>query len=243
MKTFRKIIEIDEKLCDGCGLCMAGCAEGALEIADGKAKVISDNLCDGLGACIGECPAGALRIVEKNAEEFDEQAVKKHLVQTGDDPALPCGCPSTQIENFKTGRPCAGEAASLFSNNAGKSALMHWPVKIRLVPADAPFLKGADLLVMADCVPVACPSVHKGILNEKAVMIGCPKFDDAKEHAEKFADIFSQADISSVTCAAMEVPCCSALPGIIKEGMEKSGKNIPIKEIIVGKRGEILRKV
>ena len=239
MKIFRKIIEIDDELCDGCGLCMAGCAEGALKIVDGKAKVISDNLCDGLGACMGECPQNALRIVEKETEEFDEKAVEKHLARIQPDEAektLPCGCPSTQTEIFDAPNSCPG-AASSRDVKASESALAHWPVKIRLIPATAPFLKRADLLVMADCVPVARPDVHNNLLKRKAVMIGCPKFDDLDGHMEKFADIFLNADIKSVTCAIMEVPCCSSLPAAIKKGMEKAGINIPIKEMVIGKRG------
>ena len=240
MKTLRKIIEIDEERCDGCGLCAIGCAEGALEIIDGKAKVISDNLCDGLGACIGECPAGALRIIERESEDFDEGAVEKHLATTQSsqpDHGSSCGCPSKVMESFdaKTALPDAPQ-----SLGPVESALGHWPVKIRLISPTAPFLKGADLLIMADCVSVAHPSIHSHFLKGKTVMTGCPKFDDADEHVQKFADIFSTAGIKSVTCAVMEVPCCSSLPGIVKKGMEKAGKNIPFKEVIIGRRGDIV---
>ena len=240
MKTLRKIIEIDEERCDGCGLCAIGCAEGALEIIDGKARVISDNLCDGLGACIGECPAGALRIIERESEEFDEAAVEKHLAAAQSSPSdhsPSLGCPSKVMESFdgKTASPKEAPHPS----GARESELGNWPVKIRLISPNAPFLKGADLLIMADCVSVAHPSIHSHFLKGKTVMIGCPKFDDADELVQKFADIFSTADINSVTCAVMEVPCCSSLPGIVKKGMEKAGKNIPVKEIVIGRRGEI----
>ena len=241
MKTLRKIIEINEDRCDGCGLCAIGCAEGALEIVDGKAKVISDNLCDGLGACIGECPAGALRIIEKEADEFDEAAVEAHLANAlPADSNAPCGCPSKVMDTF--GKVADHPAGAPHPAGCGPSALSHWPVKIRLIPPNAPFLKGADLLIMADCVSVAHPRVHSHFLKGKTVMTGCPKFDDADEHVQKFADIFSVADIKSVTCAVMEVPCCSSLPGIVKKGMEKAGKNIPFKEAVIGRRGEIVAR-
>ncbi|RZB34502.1 MAG: hypothetical protein SRB1_00270 [Desulfobacteraceae bacterium Eth-SRB1] len=155
MKRLRKIIEIDEELCDGCGQCVPGCAEGSLQIIDGKAKMVSDNLCDGLGACIGECPTGALRIVEREADEFDEEAVEKYLAEKESEkqkePAtLACGCPSTNIQTFVPVSSCK-EANIPASFKDGESALSHWPVQIRLVPATAPFLKGADLKYLFPC--------------------------------------------------------------------------------------------
>ncbi|MGD9212922.1 MAG: 4Fe-4S binding protein [Desulfobacteraceae bacterium] len=244
MKTIRKIIEIDEEKCDGCGQCVISCAEGALEIIDGKAKVISDNLCDGLGACIGECPQDALKIIEREAEDFDEEAVEKHLAnenKTEKAPAtLACGCPSTQIQSFAPANACqkANTPQNVDADEA--SALSHWPVQIRLVPPTAPFLKGADLLVVADCVPVAFPGLHRQLLREHVIMIGCPKFDDAKEYIEKFTAIFKTAGINSITTVVMEVPCCSALPAMVKKGLELSGKDIPTTQITVSTRGKII---
>ncbi|MCK4619279.1 MAG: 4Fe-4S ferredoxin [Desulfobacterales bacterium] len=246
MKTLRKIIEIDEELCDGCSQCVPGCAEGSLQIVDGKAKMVSDNLCDGLGACIGECPNGALRIVEREAEEFDEEAVEKYLVEKEaakqkQQPVLACGCPSTNIQTFAPVSSCReANIPAGFENS--ESALSHWPIQIRLVPATAPFLKGADLLVLADCCGVAIPTLHKDLLKGRVVMIGCPKFDDIQEYIEKFADIFKTADIKSVLSVVMEVPCCSGLPMIVKKGMEAAGKNIPIKELVISTRGKILEQ-
>ncbi len=246
MKRLRKIIEIDEELCDGCGQCVPGCAEGSLQIVDGKAKMVSDNLCDGLGACIGECPNGALRIVEREAEEFDEEAVEKYLAEKEaakqkQQPVLACGCPSTNIQTFA---PVSSyrEANIPAGFEDSESALSHWPIQIRLVPATAPFLKGADLLVLADCCGVAIPTLHKDLLKGRVVMIGCPKFDDIQEYVEKFADIFKTADIKSVLSVVMEVPCCSGLPMIVKKGMEAAGKNIPIKELVISTRGKILEQ-
>ncbi len=245
MKVNRKIIKIDEELCDGCGQCVIACAEGAIEIIDGKAKVISDNLCDGLGACIGDCPQDALQIIERDADEFDEDAVEKHLAEKEQNaPAsetLACGCPSTQIQDFSSKTPC--QAANAPTNLAPvNSALAHWPVQIRLVPPTAPFLKDADLLVTADCVPVSYPAFHRDLLKGKAVMMGCPKFDDAQGYIDKFVEIFQVAGIKSLTCAIMEVPCCSGLPTILEKALEKSGKNIPMEIVVISARGEIIAR-
>lgn len=245
MKIKRKIVQIDEERCDGCGQCVIGCAEGALSIVDGKVKVISDNLCDGLGACIGECPQGALKIIEREAEEFDEEAVEKHLetrAEKAEQPAaaMACGCPSTQIQSFS---PCkAANAPVTHAPGRQASALSHWPVQIRLIPPHAPFLKGADLLVVADCVPVAFPSLHQEFMQGKAVMIGCPKFDDAQEYIDKFADIFKTAGIKSITTVVMEVPCCSGLPVIVRKGLEKSGSQVPMTQVVVSTQGRILEE-
>lgn len=245
----RKIIEIDEELCDGCGNCVISCAEGALEIIDGKARVISDNLCDGLGACLGECPQGALKIIEREAEEFDEEAVEEHLDtrrgSAADDPQAQCppgGCPSARIQRFAPATNCqAANVPRAQANGSAQSALGHWPVQIRLIPPTAPFLKGADLLVVADCVPVAFPTLHQDFLAGKAVMVGCPKFDDAQAYIDKFAEIFKTAGIHSVTTVVMEVPCCSGLPSIVKKGMEKAGVDVPSKQVTISTRGEILK--
>lgn len=241
MKIIRKIIEINEKLCNGCGNCVTGCVEGALRIIDNKAKVISDTFCDGLGACIGECPTGALRLVEKETVPFDEKAVKEHLAEK-EKPALPCGCPSAHIQIF--GKP-PGEAVNKLKNIVQvneESSLTHWPVKIKLIPAGAPFLKGADLLILADCTAVAFPTLHRDLIKGKVVMLGCPKFDDAHEYVNKFADIFKTAGINSITTVVMEVPCCSGLPVIVKKGMEEANKQIPMKEIVLSVRGTILKQ-
>jgi len=246
MKVLRKIIEIDEELCDGCGQCVPGCAEGSLQIVNGKAKMVSDNLCDGLGACIGECPTGALKIVERKADEFDEEAVEKYLAEKETEKQkeptmLACGCPSTNIETFAPASSCK-EANIPASFEDEESSLSHWPVQIRLVPATAPFLKGADLLVLADCCGIAIPTLHRDLLKGRVVMIGCPKFDDVEEYINKFADIFKTAGIKSVTAVVMEVPCCSGLPMIVKKGMEAAGKNIPIEEVVISTRGKILKQ-
>jgi len=242
MKILRKIIEIDETLCDGCGNCVPGCAEGALQIINGKARVVSDTFCDGLGACIGECPTGALRIIEREAASFDEKAAKQHVAKN-DLSLLPCGCPSTNIQNFGTISVCeAANSPADIGNDGSESSLTHWPVQIRLIPASAPFLKGANLLVLADCSAVAFPTLHRDLMKGKVVMMGCPKFDDVQDYIEKFADIFRAADIKSVTTVVMEVPCCSGLPMIVKKGMAEANKEIPIQEVVLSTRGKILNK-
>jgi len=243
MKIFRKIIEIDEDLCNGCGQCVTGCAEGALQIIDDKAKVVSETFCDGLGACIGECPTGALKIVEREAPPFDEEAVKKHLAKTEKEPeTMPCGCPSTQIQIFDKPTACAeANKPKHFENVEQESALTHWPIQIKLIPASAPFLKGADLLVLANCTAVAFPTLHRDWMKGKVVMMGCPKFDDVQEYVEKFAAIFKTAGIQSVTVVVMEVPCCSGMPMIVKKGLEAAGKTVPMTEIVLSLRGKILK--
>ncbi len=244
MEVKRKIIKIDEELCDGCGECVPSCAEGAIEIVDGKARLVAEKYCDGLGACLGECPNGALTVVEREAEEFNEEAVEEYLSskaqgESPEEATMACGCPSAQIETF-------GPSASFQEANepalqaSAVSALSHWPVQIRLVPPTAPFLKGADLLVAADCTPVAYPNFHQDFLKGKAVMVGCPKFDDAQEYIQKFTDIFSTAEIKSVVVVVMEVPCCQGLPIIVEKGMEMAGKRIPMEKVVISARGDVL---
>jgi len=250
MKVVRKIIEIDEELCDGCGNCVPSCAEGALEIIDGKARVIADIYCDGLGACLGECPQNALKIVERQADEFDEEAVEEFLTEknareTTEPKVMPMvagGCPSARMQTFKTAEPATDQPGAASAGQEVESALSHWPVQIMLVPPTAPFLKGADLLVLADCVPVAFPTLHQDFLQGKAVMMGCPKFDDAQHYIEKFAQICKVSGIKSITSVVMEVPCCSALPMIVKKGMALSGALIPMEEVVISTRGKVLER-
>jgi NAD-dependent dihydropyrimidine dehydrogenase PreA subunit len=241
----RKIIQIDEEKCDGCGQCVPACAEGSLEVFDGKVRVVAENLCDGLGACLGECPKGALTIIEREAEEFDEEAVEKYLDEKQrqeqlSDRTIGGLCPSAGIQQVDSAitsrrrRPAQEEGR--------ESALTHWPVQIRLVPPTAPFLKGAELLVLADCVPVAFPTLHRDLLEGKAVMMGCPKFDDAQGYIDKFTQIFQTAGIRRVTIVVMEVPCCAGLPMIVRKGLAASGQTVPIVEIVVSTKGQILKR-
>jgi NAD-dependent dihydropyrimidine dehydrogenase PreA subunit len=246
MKIKRNIIEIDEDLCTGCGECVTGCAEGALEIIDGKAKLVSEVYCDGLGACIGECPTGALKIIQREAEDFDEDAVEERLkTLTSEENQQPshmaCGCPSSQIQTFAPSDSC-DEANRPTAQDTVGSSLSHWPVQLRLVPPTAPFLRNADLLVAADCTGFAYPDLHRELLKGRILLIGCPKFDDTREYVEKFGEIFRASSIKSVTVAVMEVPCCSSLPEIVKMGMKYAGKQIPLEKVVISNRGKILRR-
>jgi len=243
MRVKRNIIEIDEELCDGCGQCVPACAEGAIEIIDGKAKVVADIYCDGLGACLGECPNDALRIVEREAEEFDAAAVEEFLnakEETPQEKAEPMArvCPSARLQSFRPPVAVKQEGSEV----RAESALTHWPVQIALVPPKAPFLKGADLLVAADCAPVAYPNFHSDFLRGKVVLVGCPKFDDVEAYIQKLAEIFNAADIKTVTVVVMEVPCCHGLPMIIQKGMELSGKKVPVEKVVISARGELLSR-
>jgi Pyruvate/2-oxoacid:ferredoxin oxidoreductase delta subunit len=251
MKIMRKIIEIDEELCDGCGQCVLACAEGAIEIIDGKAKVIADKYCDGLGACIGDCPQDALKIIEREADDFDEEAVEELLKKQKEDREKQaessdcgCGCSSVGTTPFPTAGDNVGACASANKPSSqptgGASCLGHWPVQIRLVPAGAPFLKDSNLVIAADCVPVAYPTFHTDFLKGNTVMIGCPKFDNPEETIEKLSQVFSSSGIKSITAAIMEVPCCSALPVIIKKALEKAEAEIPYKEVVIGFQGNVL---
>lgn len=245
MKIKRKIVEIDQERCNGCGQCMLSCAEGAIALVDGKARLISDQYCDGLGACLGECPQDALRIVERVADEFDEEAVEKHLESPARNHpapahAHPAACPSARERILSPEHTSRPEGQSAIADGRGKSALSHWPVQIRLVQPGATFLKHADLLVAADCTPIAYPAFHRDFLEGKAVMIGCPKFDDTDAYREKFVRIFKIADIQSVTVVVMEVPCCQGLPAMVREAMEQAGISVPLEKIVVSAEGHIV---
>lgn len=261
MKTKRKIVCIDEERCNGCGQCVAACAEGAIELKGGKARLVAERYCDGLAACLGECPADAISIIEKEADSFDPEAVEKYLagkkgtgasVENHDEsieppsfdpagpPTLPCGCPSTQLQTFSS--PNSSSTGENSDAARQTTRLTHWPVQIRLVPPTAPFLKNADLLVASDCTPLAYPNFHEDLLKGKVVMMGCPKFDDTAEYIDKFTRIFATAGIKSVTVAIMEVPCCSKMPAIVETAMKESGKKIPMEILVIGAKGNIVRK-
>ena len=245
MRLQRKIIDINEELCNGCGQCVPACAEGALEIVDGKARMIGEKYCDGLGACLGDCPTGALKIIEREAEDFDEEAVEELLEQKekgaqSQPGSLACGCPSTQLRSFQPTSPCEAANRPRSSQDSTGSALSHWPVQIRLVPPTAPFLKNADLLVAADCTPVAYPDFHRDLLPGRVVMVGCPKFDDAESYIQKFTDIFRSAGLNSLTIARMEVPCCASLRTIVQKARERAGSSMEVEEIVVSTQGRII---
>ncbi len=234
-KTLRKIVRIDEDKCDGCGACIIACAEGALEIIDGKARLISEKYCDGLGGCIGECLQGALIIEERESEEFDEEAVENHL-QAGEQGSdtLPCGCPSTTVTQFE--RREVTETAPV-DGVEQQSMLSHWPVQLALVPPSAPFLGQADLMLAADCVPFAYPDFHRDYLNGHALLVACPKLDDSVAHRERLTKILRQSTVKSLTVLHMEVPCCFGLVQLASQAVQMSGKDLPFREITIGVKG------
>lgn len=244
MKTKRKIIHIDEEKCDGCGLCIPACAEGAIRIVNGKARLLAEKYCDGLGACLGDCPRNAISLIEREAEEFDQAAVERHMKSQKPNPiqaetTMACGCPSKLIQSFTTIDPCRTINEPV-SHMETSSSLSHWPVQIRLVPPTAPFLSDADLLVAADCTPVAYPRFHQDFLKHKVVLIGCPKFDDTHAYTEKFTRIFHENTIKSITVVVMEVPCCKGLPMMISKALTMADKTIPMDVVVVSTRGKIL---
>lgn len=207
----RKIVEIDEEKCTGCGACIPNCAEGALKIIDGKARLVKDSYCDGLGACLGHCPQDAIRIIEREAEEFDEEAVEEYLSQNE------------------------------IKEEIRKSNLDQWPIQLNLVPIKAPFFEGSDILLLADCSAVSIPDLHDKLLKGRVVLMGCPKFDDARKYADKLSEIIKQNNVRSITIAHMEVPCCSGLKGIADYAIKVSDKMIPSQELVVKVDGSINR--
>jgi NAD-dependent dihydropyrimidine dehydrogenase PreA subunit len=212
----RKIVNINENLCNGCGSCIPKCAEGALQIVNGKAKIIKETYCDGLGACLGECPQGAITITEREAQAFDEKEVHEHL------------------KNRATTAP------PLKAQTNDAPTKPQWPVKLNLVPIKAPFYENADLLIAADCAPVALKNFNETMLPGKRIVIGCPKFDDARAYAQKLGEILKQNNIASITVAHMEVPCCTGLKWAVDKALEASGKKIPVKEYEIKIGGEIV---
>ena len=232
----RNIVHIDEEKCNGCGQCIPNCAEGALQIIDGKARIMNDTYCDGLGACLGHCPQDAITIIEREAPEFDEEAVHEHLEALKTCETLACGCPASQVQELK------GSLAGRERVDApAQSALRHWPIQLNLVSINAPFFKDADLLLMADCAAVAYPALHQKLLKDRSVLIGCPKFDDVNHYVEKLTEILKRNDVRSLTVAHMEVPCCGALNVVAQRALDASGKMIPTQRLIVSVDGYIKR--
>jgi Pyruvate/2-oxoacid:ferredoxin oxidoreductase delta subunit len=239
--VLRSIVKIDEEKCTGCGLCVPACAEGAIKIINGKAKLISDKYCDGLGACLGECPVGAITIEERETEEFDEEAVKEHLKREQTVPAVHHShsvhqpCPSAKVMYFERNLT---EKEVVTAPEKSASMLSQWPVQLTLVPPTAPFFENADLLIAADCVPFAYANFHSDFLRGKTLVVGCPKLDNAGFYKEKLTEIFKQSNIRSVTVVNMEVPCCFGLYRLIKEALDSSGKNVPLKQEIISIKGD-----
>lgn len=260
----RLIIKIDEEKCNGCGLCVPNCAEGAIQIVGGKARLVQERFCDGLGACLGHCPQGALTLEEREADDFDEAAVEEHLHRAAapvslpvageaGGTALPCGCPGSTARTIAR-RPApatpsaAGGAAEPKAAELGAAAgrmpseLGQWPVQLALVSPTASYFKGAGLLVAADCVPFAYAGFHQDFLRGRAVVIGCPKLDDSGYYVEKLSELIRRNDLRSLTVVHMEVPCCFGLSRIVDEALARSGKSLPVDDVTIGIQGEVLRK-
>jgi len=238
--TIRKIVHIDEQRCNGCGECIPNCPEGALRIVDGKARIVNDRYCDGLGACLGGCPQDAVRIIEREADTFDEAAVaalRSHPRDgvAGRHVAQGPACPGAAVMNAATKRDVLADA----ERGPQSSALRQWPVQLRLVPANAPFLRGADLLVAADCVPFALPDFHGRLLRGRKLLVGCPKLDDMTQYAQKLTAILKQNNLRSLTIAYMEVPCCYGLAALAQRAMADSGKELAVEEVVVGVGGDV----
>ena len=227
---FRRIIEIDENKCNGCGACAAACHEGAIAMVNGKAKLMRDDYCDGLGDCLPACPTGAIAFVEREAAAYDEAAVlaaKARKEQT-----LPCGCPGSAAKAIQRQETPADDAPQ-------PSQLRQWPVQIKLAPVNAPWLAGADLLVAADCTAYAYGSFHSDFIKGRVTLVGCPKLD-AVDYAVKLTEILRCNDIRSVTVVRMEVPCCGGIEMAVKKALQNSGKSIPWHVAVISTDGRIL---
>ncbi len=236
----REIVTIDEALCDGCGVCIPACHEGALQIVDGKARLVSDKLCDGLGACLGHCPRGAIKTAHREADVFDD-ALPRPAPPHAPSAPVSSGCPGSRFTQFtpRSAAACptrAGETAA----PGQSSELTHWPVQLRLLPPQAAVLHGASLLVAADCVPVAYADFHARLLRGRAVVIGCPKFDDLPGYVDKLTEIICASGLREIVVARMEVPCCGGIVAAVLEVRCRAGTNTPITEIVVSTRGEVL---
>ena len=245
MKTKRLIIKIDEDLCNGCGQCIVNCAESALYLEDGKARLRAEKYCDGLGACLGHCPTGALTLHEEAVDEYDHQAVEalireKEQAKAAQKP-LGCGCPSKQAMTMAPAKaPTSAGQGGGQSAEPGQSFLSHWPIQMRLVPVNAPYLQGASLLLTADCVPVALPDFHSRYVPGKVVLLACPKLDDAEAYVDKLAEIIAANNLKEITVLEMEVPCCAGMTRIVDAAMRQARAQVPVTTVVVSRQGAIL---
>lgn len=230
----RRIINIDEEKCNGCGACAQACHEGAIGMVNGKAKLLRDDYCDGLGDCLPTCPTGAITFVEREAAEYDEKAVlenkRKKLAA-----AMPHGCPGHQLRRFERAEEANDEANT---EHRSVSRLGQWPCQIKLVPVNAPYFNGAKLLIAADCTAYAYANMHEDFMKGKITLIGCPKLDDT-DYSEKLTEIIATNDIKSVTVVRMEVPCCGGLEAAAKKALQVSGKFIPWQVVTLSLDGKI----
>jgi len=229
----RKIIEIDEEKCIGCGACADACHEGAIAMVDGKAKLMRDDYCDGLGDCLPTCPTGAISFVEREAKAYDEAAVL--AAKANKEGALPCGCPGSAAKEIHR-----QETAAVYAPQ--QSQLRQWPVQIKLAPVNAPWFDGAKLLVAADCTAYAYANFHQDFIRDHVTLVGCPKLD-AVDYSEKLTEILKCNNIRSVTLVRMEVPCCGGMENAVKKALQASGKFLPWNVVTISTDGRILDKI
>jgi len=233
----RNIIKIDEGKCNGCGLCISACHEGALQLIDGKAKLISESYCDGLGDCLPECPTNAITIEEREADAFDEEAVKNRMKnKPAEVKDLPCGCPGTHAKTIEKKETISKEATI-----SVESQLQQWPCQIKLVPPNAPYFNNAHLLIAADCTAFAYGNIHNDFMKNKVTLIGCPKLDSI-DYSEKLTAILSHNNIKSVTVLRMEVPCCGGMVSAVTTALKNSEKMIPWNVVTIGTDGSIVEE-
>ncbi len=234
----RNIVLIDEEKCNGCGDCVGSCAEGAIQIIDGKAKLVSEIYCDGLGACLGSCPQDAISIEKRESAEFDEAATEEYLKKkkSPKQPDTPCQCPGTMMQSFD--KP-AGDCQS--GGGDTTSQLAQWPLQLTLLSPQAPYFKNADLMLTADCVPFAMGDFHSTLLKGKAIAIACPKLDDIDPYIEKVAEIIKLNDLKSLTVVHMMVPCCSGMTYIAKQAIAASGVEMQFQDITIDLQGNICK--
>jgi len=236
----RKIVNIDKEKCNGCSLCAKACHEGAIELIDGKAELISDEYCDGLGDCLPECPTGAITIVERESKAYDDELVKKRMEEKkkAEEDKMPCGCPGTAARKIE--RKIIKASVKEVKSDDTLSELMQWPVQLKLINANAPYLKNANLLVAADCTAYAYANFHRDFIKGHITVIGCPKLDDINYYKEKFVEIIKNNDLKSITVVRMEVPCCGGIVGAVKAAMLEAEVIVQYKEVIIGTDGSII---
>ncbi len=256
--TKRKIINIDEDLCNGCGNCVSGCAEGALKIVDGKARLVKEQFCDGFGDCIGKCPTGALKIEERDSEAFDLDATKQHVMRSagkegvdkmmeasvrheGNHEAGHGGCPGMRMKaGLKNTEQKNTVGSSGLPSRINEPELDQWPVQIHLVQPGAPFFKNRELVVLSTCSPIASADVHWRFIRGRSIVVGCPKLDDTEGYVEKLAGILKEPSIPKVMVVRMEVPCCGGLVAIVKAAIELSGRpDLGFEEVVIGLNGDV----
>lgn len=239
----RKIIHIHEDLCNGCGLCIQACHEGAIELVNGKARLISDEYCDGLGDCLPECPVNAIEIIERESKPYDEELVKKRMAerQKTETISMPCGCPGTMAKTIERNKNEANEKFETKDEDKVElqSRLIQWPVQLNLINPNAAYLEHPNLLIAADCTAYAYASFHEDFIKDHITMIGCPKLDDIHYYTEKLTAILQNHNPKSITVVRMEVPCCTGIVTAVKKAMLQSEKIVNYKEVIITTSGEI----